>query len=107
MKDGETESKFVDFVVEEGNETYFWTASELEEGASYAVTLQACGLINASITNSETFIMSGKLTSICKVNKLVGITKVENGVDIKNGIYTWNAIENATAYDVYRNKNII
>ena len=93
----------MDFTIEKGLDIYDWTASELAENASYTVTLQACGLINATINNAETFIMSGKLTSIGTVNKLAGVNKVDNGVDIQNGLFVWNEIQNATAYDVYRN----
>ena len=102
LKAGESEAKYLDFAVEAETEWYYWTAGELDEATTYTVSLQACGLIDASINNSETFIMSGKVTPIGTVNKLAGISNVENGVDIENGLFVWPAIENATAYDVYR-----
>lgn len=101
-KSGESESKIVDFAIEEGLELYGWGTGELEESSTYSITLQACGLVNASINNQETFTMSGRLTSIGTVNKLAGVSKLDNGVDIQNGLFVWSDIENATAYDVYR-----
>lgn len=82
-------------------EWYNWDSAEMTESKAYNVTIQARGLINGRINNTEIFRMSGKVTSIGTVTKLPNISNIKNGVDIVNGLFTWDAVENATAYDVY------
>lgn len=85
----------------DGTEWYTWTASELNEEVTYNLTIQAIGHDNVRIKNSTEFKMSGKITKLGKAQKLKSISKTLNGVDIVNGIFVWNAIANATTYDVF------
>ena len=82
-------------------EWYDWDSAEMTEDKAYTVTIQARGLINGRINNTEMFRMSGKVTPIGTVTKLPNISNIKNGVDIVNGLFIWNAVENATAYDIY------
>lgn len=88
------------------DEWYEWNALELAENKAgdtkiYNVKIQACGIVSGRINTSEIFRMSGLETSIGKVIKLENISREINGVNVKNGVYTWDAVSNATSYDVY------
>ena len=78
-----------------------WLGKELAHNIGYSVTIQACGLINANIQNSEKFIISGKNTNIGTITKLPSIYNEINGFNIQNGVFTWEKVNNASKYYVY------
>lgn len=80
---------------------YTWLGEQLVGGNDYLATIQAIGTVKQYVNQNETLTISGIITNIGKLFKLQTISDIENGVNIKNGRYTWSSVQNATAYDVY------
>jgi len=80
-----------------------WDCSELTEDVNYGLKFQALGMENARIFNSDTLIMSGKITNLGKITRLIPVSTQINSILIERGEFVWSVIENATSYDVYCN----
>lgn len=92
-----------EIIANSDSDYYKWDGDTLTTDTEYTVSVQAQGYINKKVKNSETFIMSGILLNIGKVYKLTKIASVS----IKNGVFEWSKIDNATAYEIYADKALL
>lgn len=91
----------LEFKYQEGLAVYSWDCAELIEEQVYDITIMAYGSQGKTASAGNVLILSGKITDVGQIEKLSGISSITNGIDVQKGIYTWNAIANATAYDVF------
>ncbi|MBE7082158.1 MAG: hypothetical protein E7378_00540 [Clostridiales bacterium] len=84
------------------------TSTRANKTIWYNLSIQAHGSQGFTISEGDSFTLSGTKTNlgqICKLPTVDNDATAVNSISIINGLYVWSHVENATQYDAFVGKN--